>query len=85
MALDQRTVADGATVVEESKLFANTLITDTDPSLSAEMEQLRDLLGDWLAVWPRLVEPGEGRGEMMAAAAAWSSLLIERSGLAKRD
>lgn len=85
MALDERTVAEGAKVVEESRHFADTLIADTNPFLSGEMVNLRDLLDEWLAAWPRLVQPGEKLTEITAAAAQWSALLIERSGLAKRD
>ena len=85
MALDQRTVADGAKVVEESRHFADTLIADTNPFLSEEMANLRDLLDEWLAAWPRLAQPSESLTEITKAAARWSALLIERSGLAQRD
>lgn len=84
MALDERTVADGATVVEESRHFADTLIADTEPAVGEELLRLRDLLDHWLAAWPGLVHVGEGRTEITEAAARWSNLLIDRSGLAKR-
>ena len=83
MALDERTIADGAIVIEESRHFADTLIPDTDPALGEELVRLRNLLDGWLAAWPRLARPGANLTEITTAAARWSALLIERSGLAR--
>ena len=84
MVLDGRTAADGASVVEESRHFAEALITEETP-LNGELIRLRDDLDAWLEAWPRLLESGTGFGEVADAAARWSNLLLEGSGLAKRS
>ena len=83
MASDERTAADGANVVEESRHFAEALITEETP-INGELIRLRGDLDSWLEAWPSLIASDEGRGAVATAATQWSGVLIERSGLAKQ-
>jgi hypothetical protein len=68
-------------VFDESCLFIEWTVEDTNSSQQAELNELRELISRWRLALTEIWSDAEKRSDVATQAGAWSQKILESSGL----